>query len=713
MELDHDEILSFLKSEEGRAKTFKELKEHFRLKGGQVRELKALLRRMAKGGLISRRRRRAVQVSASKGLLVGTLTTHPQGYGFVSTDSGGPDVYLAPEQLKEAMPGDKVLVRVRRSKGGKQEGVLAGIVSRTTKEVVGSLIRWRGGFYVEPEDARMRHRVFIPKERLNGAEESQIVVARLLTYPTRYRHAEGEVAEVLGSQGDPRIDSHLVLHKNDIPHLFGPEACLQAAAAPTEVRPQELAGRVDLRDLTTVTIDPEQARDFDDAVSVQPLSKGRARLLVSISDVSHYVKPGDAVDEEAYRRGTSVYFPEEAVPMLPRELSSGICCLHPGCDRLAVTAAMDFASSGDLEDYKFYQSVIRSDARLSYNLVKGILVDKDQALVERFEPLLGQLQFMEELGLKLAAKREKRGSLDFDLPEPELVLDLQGRTEGVVRSERTLAHRIIEEFMLAANERVANFLAEKKARFLYRIHEPPDADEVAQLKTFLGSLGMPWSGGKKALPGDYQKVTKAVEGSALERIVNLFLLRSLKQARYSFENCGHFGLAMNNYTHFTSPIRRYPDLLTHRILKSVLEDRPFAFGERRTTNDERQTGEPEVIAGHTSQRERAAINAEREMWDIVRARFMADKVGQSFLGIVIGIASFGFFVELEEVFVEGLVRLDSLADDYYELDPHFRLLKGKRRGRVIRLGDEVRVEVLGVDTKRGKIALAVLSGKRP
>ncbi len=704
-ELDPEAVLSFLR-EGGQPKSFKEVKAHFGLRGNQARELKAILRGLAKGQLVKRPRGRKISIALTKGLVLGTLSRHPQGFGFLSPEDGKKDIFLPAEELKEAMHGDKVLVRLRRRPSfGPRQGAMASIVSRAVTELVGSVTKSQGRSYLVPENRRLPQRILLLAKGRGEVEEGQLIVARITSYPTRYRPAQAELVEILGRAGDEKIDAHIIMHKHGISHELPPEVVDEAARVPGRVSAKEAVGRLDLRSFPFVTIDPEEAKDFDDAIAVVPQAAGGTRLMVSISDVSHYVLPGSALDEEACARGTSVYFPEFAVPMLPAELSSGTCSLHPREDRLAITVIMDYDSAGNPADYSINKSVIRSQARLTYNWVKAILEDEETEIKARFKDLLPSFQAMKELALKLWQRREKQGSLDFDLPDPEIIRDPNGRILGIGRLQRNVAHRLVEEFMVAANERVAQFLAEKGVPLLYRVHEPPDEDQLAQLKAFLHSLGVSWRPRKGLSSKDYQQVIKQIEGTNLEQTVCRFLLRTLKQARYSGVNRGHFGLALKYYTHFTSPIRRYPDLVAHRVLNAVLN------GE-----SELKLGPPgyglEELATHTSKRERAALDAEREMWDLLKAKSMVDKLGQTFSGVVTTILPFGFFVELKDHFVHGLVRLDSLSDDHYRVDSHGSYLKGRRQGRVIRLGDEVTVKVIRADSNKREVDFSLVAGKR-
>jgi ribonuclease R len=497
-----------------------------------------------------------------------------------------------------------------------------------------------------------------------------------------------------------------IIRKHGLPDTFPSDALAEARSIEKGAGDPGTSGRTDLRGLTTVTIDGEMARDFDDAVAVVREPDGTVRLWVSIADVSHYVRPGSPLDREAYLRGTSVYFPDRCLPMLPEELSNGICSLVPGEDRLTMTAELLYGREGDLRDVRFYPSVIRSAARLTYTLVEKIVVAEDGEACAAHRTLVPVLLLMKELALRLTAMRRRRGSIDFDLPEPEIIMNLQGEIEDIVRSKRLLAHRIIEEFMLAANEAVATTIADRDIPSLYRIHEPPDPGKIGEFREFAYNFGYRLPGNTEGTvsPADLQCLLDEAEGKPEERMINEVLLRCMKQARYSAELLGHFGLASACYTHFTSPIRRYPDLVVHRILRRIL-DGPVGEDERR-----RLAATLPETAAHTSRRERVAMEAEREIVNLRKAQFMQSRLGEEYDGIITGVATFGFFVELVEIFVEGMVPVAMLRDDYYQYLEKEHLLVGSRTGVKFRIGDPVRVRVARVDLERRQIEF-VLAGE--
>jgi ribonuclease R len=622
------------------------------------------------------------------------VKAHPDGYGFVIPEAEGEeDIFISPRNLKEAMHGDRVVARIESIRKKGNEGSVIRILERKMRKVVGKFVRAKNYSYVIPEDERILQEVLIPEGETKRARPDQIVVAEITQYPTERARPVGRIAYILGYPDDPEIEPQIILHKYDLPHRFSSAAVKEAQNLPLKPSPHEYEDRVDLRGIPTFTIDGENARDFDDAVSIERKEDGGAKLYVSISDVSHYAKEGTSLDEEAYLRGTSVYFPDRAVPMLPPELSNEICCLHPKVDRLTLTVELSYDANGETRSVQFYPSVIQSNERLTYTWVKKMLVDGDSELKGRFGHLLPSLELMADLSQELRRRRTERGALDFDLPEPEVILNLQGETEEIIRAEKNLAHQIIEEFMIAANEAVARFMEEKGLPFIYRVHEPPKKEAVDEFRRFISHLGYRMRKDTDHSPGELQRVLSEAKGKPEERVINEILLRSMKWARYSAENLRHFGLASNAYTHFTSPIRRYPDLIVHRLLKSALSKKKVKLPEGILANK----------ADHLSERERVAMEAEREILNRYRVRFMRDKIGEEFEGIISGVMAFGFFVELRDIFVEGLVRMTSLHDDYYQYHEKKYCLVGERTHKTFRIGDKVKVRVERVDLERRHI----------
>jgi ribonuclease R len=696
------EILGLM---EGKKHSFllKEVLFDLGLKKERRREVRDQLEDLVRDGKLVKVRRNRYALPSKVNLVVGKLKCHPDGYGFVIPEKEGEaDVFINPRNLKEAMHGDRVVASIESSGRRGREGRIVRVLERKHQRMVGTFIRERHDAYVLPEDEKILQRVRIPEEDTKRAKPGQIVVAEITHFPGERTGPQGRITQILGYPDDPEVEVQVILHKYDLPYRFSPGAAREAQALALGPMPREVADRVDLREIPTFTIDGEKARDFDDAVSIEREADGSAKLYVSISDVSHYVGEGTALDEEAYLRGTSVYFPDRAISMFPAELSNEICCLHPRVDRLTMTVELAYDGRGTPRGVRFYPSIIRSDERLTYTLVRKILIDDDRELRQQYRPLVPSLEAMADLSQALRRRRMERGAIDFDLPEPEVILNLQGEAEEIIRAERNLAHQIIEEFMIAANEAVARFMEEGHLPFLYRIHEPPSAASVEEFRKFISHLGLRMKKESAPSPKEFQRILLEAKGRPEEKMINNLLLRSMRWARYSARNLGHFGLASTSYTHFTSPIRRYPDLIVHRLLKRALSEK-----EGKTTVEELASK-----ADHLSQRERVAMEAEREIVDRYRVRFMKDKIGELFDGVISGVATFGLFVELQEVYAEGLVKLAGLRDDYYQYDEKRQWIVGARSRKVFKIGDEVRVKVERVDVERRHIDL-VLAARSP
>jgi ribonuclease R len=624
-------------------------------------------------------------------LVVGRVKCHPDGYAFViPEEEGQEDIFIGARNLQEAMHGDRVVARVESVRKKGKEGRVIRILERQLRKVVGKFMKGKNYSYVVPEDERVLQEIYIPEGETKRARLNQIVVVEITQYPTERARPEGRVTHILGYPDDPEVEVQVILHKYDLPHRFSSGALEETKRFSLIPSPQECSERVDLRGIPTFTIDGEKARDFDDAVSIEEEKDGGMTLYVSISDVSHYVKEGSALDEEAYVRGTSVYFPDRAIPMFPPDVSNQVCCLQPEVDRLTLTVELRYNVRGENRGVRFYPSVIHSDERLTYTIVKRILVDGDLDLKERYGALVPSLEVMAVLCRELRRKRIERGTIDFDLPEPEVILNLQGETEEIIRAERNLAHQIIEEFMIAANEAVARFMEEKRLPFIYRIHEPPGREAIEEFRRFVSYLGYKMGKDSNASPKEFQKILASVKGKAEEKVVNNILLRSMKWAKYASRNQGHFGLASEAYTHFTSPIRRYPDLIVHRLLKRALAKKEGKVSEEELTKR----------ADHLSRRERVAMEAEREIVARYRIRFMKERIGDVFEGVISGVTAFGFFVELTDIFVEGLVRVTSLHDDYYQYHEKRYCLVGERTHKTFRIGDKVSVRLERVEVER-------------
>ena len=734
---------------------FKQLVRELSAKGAKREDLESALARLtARGELIELRSGHYAVTARSREFAVGRLHMHRDGYGFLISERPIPgvtgDVFIPPESAEKAMHGDRVIVRIGRIESdGRADGEIVKVLKRAQPTVVGEFRIGRRGQFVIPQDERIRQWIEIPEglefprtgpstdrigvmapqpqsvEELNG----MVVNVELLEFPERGSEPVGRVIEILGHPDDFGVDVEIVIRKHHLPHQFPPEVVEQAESIPKVILAKELEGRRDFRMLDIVTIDGETARDFDDAVWVDRLPNGNYALQVHIADVSHYVRPGTAIDVEARLRGTSVYFPDRAVPMLPFELSTNICSLNPQADRLVLSALLEIDHQGEIVAQEFTAGVIRSAERMTYTNVH-LLLEGDPGLRERYSGLAPRFELMQELALILNRKRVRRGSIDFDLPEPLIEFDQFGAMTGVTRAPRNIAHRLIEEFMLAANEAVASHLENSGIASLYRIHEKPDPKRVMEFEEVAVHFG--YSLGIGAIPvkkfgftdrhrdgskrrrevvmadssvnissRNYQRLVSHIEGKPEERILSYLMLRSLKQARYSAENVGHFALAADSYTHFTSPIRRYPDLEVHRLLRAVLTG--------KTTPAE---AELTAIAEECSQSERRAADAERELVEWKKVKFMAERVGQDFDALIISTAKYGLFVELEDLFIEGLVPIDTLPGDQYTYQENVRKIVGKRTGREFSIGDRVRVILDRVDANDRKLQFSLLENER-
>jgi ribonuclease R len=664
------------------------------------------LKGLCREGRLVRLKKNHYGLPDAQNVVVGRVHAHPDGYGFLIPKTKDiEDVYLSRREMRRIMHGDQVMVRLERRPRGGVEAHVVQILTHAQKRLIGTYNEFDGRGYVIPMDPRVAGAIEL-KSAGEKPQRGQVIAAEIFRYATALSPPQATLARVIGDPDDPEVQVQSIVFRYGFSTSFPPDAEREASQCPPLIGADEIAARTDLRELPIVTIDGERARDFDDAVFVRKKNE-RYELFVSIADVAHYVKPDSALDREAYGRGTSVYFPDRAIPMLPEALSNGLCSLKPNEGRFTKTACLEFDGKGRVVANRFFNSVIRSHERMTYTDVARILVYADAETTARYRPLVEQFKLMEELALLLYERRKARGNLDFDLPEAEIILDLQGMPENIVRAERNIAHRIIEEFMIAANEAVARHLTENEFPLLYRVHEGPDRESLEALAPFLLSLGyrLPLSK-EKVTPSEIQKLLEACRGKPEERVINRVLLRSMKQAVYQPENIGHFGLASLCYTHFTSPIRRYPDLTVHRMLERAIA------GEKPKLKEREELSSYLVEAGkQTSERERTAMDAEREMVDLKKAQFMMDKIGEEFTGFVTSLANFGFFVELDAYFIEGLVKLSSLTDDDYTYYEKEYVIKGQRHGRKFRLGDNVRVKVARINAFRSEIDFELVEEK--
>ena len=669
------------------------------------RQLKALV---AAGELLQVRGNR-YGLPDKMDLVVGRLTTNPGGFGFVvpdqpDPDAERPDIYIPAANLSEAMHGDRVVVRVERRTERGAEGRIIRILERSQSSIVGRYeIDDAGLGYVVPFDKRVLTDVQVPTGQSSSAEAGEMVLVEITRWPSATRGPVGKVVEVLGRIDEPGVDTQIIIRKFGIPDRHSEESIAEATRIGTAVKEHDVKGRTDFRNVTTVTIDGEHARDFDDAITIERLPNGHSWLGVHIADVSHYVTEGSALDEEAYERGTSVYFTERAVHMFPSELATGLCSLNPNVDRLVQSCLMEVDRQGAVVRYEMHDGVINSDARMTYTAVNAILTDRDPETMFEYQPLVPMFELMRELFDILNRRRRRRGSIDFDLPEAEVILSEIGEIEAIVASERNIAHRIIEEFMLLANETVAAHLENHAVPALHRVHEAPDAKKVEEFEAFITTLGYSLAARGRALtPKHFQKLVDRMKGTPEERPIAALMLRTMQKARYEAASLGHFGLAVEHYTHFTSPIRRYPDLVVHRMLRESRQG-PIADARREELEEEL----PET-ARHASDMERRAAEAERELLQWKKVRFMANKVGDEYGGYITGVAPFGLFVELIEHYVEGLVHVSSMADDYYRFVEQEHVLRGEHTKKMYRLGDRVDVQVVRVDMERRQVDLGIV-----
>jgi ribonuclease R len=691
------EILDFMRETAYKPMTYQELGTHLDISDAQeFKQLLKILIQLEQEGTIYRNRNDRYGMPERMNLIRGRLQAHAKGFGFlIPEDKEQVDVYIHANDLHGAMNNDIILVRVTgKSNSGKQEGEVVRIVTRANTRIVGTIESTENYTFVHPDDKRINKDIFIPAKSMMGAVNGQKVVVQLVHYPEDVRAAaEGEVIEILGHKDDPGVDILSIIRKHQLPESFPDEVNEEANAVPDSISEEELQGRRDLRHTRTVTIDGEDAKDLDDAVQVERLENGNIILRVSIADVGYYVREKSRLDEEAYNRGCSVYLVDRVIPMLPHRLSNGICSLNPHVDRLTLTCEMEIDDRAKVVNHDIYSSVIRTVERMTYTNVRKILIDRDPELMERYKELVPDFELMEQLSKRLRKARIARGAIDFDFVEAKILVDENGKPYDIVKRERSVAEMLIEEFMLAANETVAEHFHWRKVPFIYRIHEDPDSEKLMRFVEFAANFGYVIRGvkGAKVHPQTLQKLLDEIKGTKEETVISTVMLRSMKQAKYDAESTGHFGLAAEFYTHFTSPIRRYPDLVIHRVMREVLLSGNLS--DKRHDYLAERMGD---IAKQSSERERVAVEAERDTDSLKKAEYMMDKIGEEFEGIISSVTNFGMFVELSNT-VEGLIRMSDLTDDYYHYHELQHSLIGERTSNVFRLGDEVKVRVARVN----------------
>ncbi|HEX6320546.1 MAG TPA: ribonuclease R [Burkholderiales bacterium] len=664
--------------------TADELAARLDIRGRERRAFDAALAELERAGELVQNRAGSLLVAKRIALVAGRVEGHPDGHGFLVPDDGSPAVFLPPHEMREVMHGDRAAVRVSgRDQRGRPLGAIVEVLERAKRRIVGRLQSEHGVLFLVPEDRRIAHDILVPPAEAGKAKAGQVATVELVAQPSRHAQPIGRVAEVLGHHADPGMEIEIAVRKFDLPHEFSKKALAQARAMPEGVRHEDSQGRKDLRELQFVTIDGETAKDFDDAVYCRREGKG-FRLWVAIADVSHYVRHGDALDADARERGTSVYFPRRVIPMLPEKLSNGLCSLNPNVDRLAMVCEMAITPKGEVARYEFYPAVFRSAARLTYTQVWGWLSTQKApehllVLYEAFKVLL--------------EARSRRGAIDFETVETRMIFDPKGKIEKIVAETRNDAHRLIEECMLAANVCAGSLLAEHAHPALYRVHDVPSAEKVTALRDFLAEIGLQLPGGEIPKPGDYAQLLEKIRKRPDFALLQTILLRSLKQAVYSPNNLGHFGLAFDSYVHFTSPIRRYPDLLVHRAIKAVLSRKKYDGVDW------------EALGRHCSETERRADDASRDVETWLKCYYMRDHVGGTFSGTITGVVPFGLFVTLDEYFVDGLVHISELGRDYFQFDGARHMLLGERTGKRFRLADRMTVKLVRVDLDTRKIDL--------
>ncbi|NRF92549.1 ribonuclease R [Paenibacillus frigoriresistens] len=708
------DIISLMQEEAYKPMSYKELEKHFGIESAnEFKDFIKLLNQLEESGHIVRGGNDRYGVPERMNLVRGKLQAHAKGFGFlIPDDRDHPDVYINAHDLNTAMNGDIVFVKItaRSQGGGRLEGEVVRVITRANTQIVGVFQSQETFGFVIADDKRVSRDIFIPQHAFMGAVTGQKVVVKIVNYPEGRSAAEGEVIEILGHKDDPGVDILAIVRKHQLPEAFQENVLAEADAAPDSITEEEIIGqgRRDLRSKRIVTIDGEDAKDLDDAVNVELLENGNFRLGVHIADVSYYVRESTALDIEAYNRGCSVYLTDRVIPMLPHRLSNGICSLNPRVDRLTMSCEMEFDENLKVVNHEIFTSVIKTSERMTYTNVRKLLTgEAEPEIVEKYAYLMEDFKRMEELAARLRSRRMKRGAIDFDFEESKIIVDSEGKPTDIVKRERSVAEMMIEEFMLAANETVAEHFSWMKVPFLYRVHEDPDSEKLMNFMEFVTNFGYSVKGkGNSVHPRALQALLEEIKGTPEETVLSKIMLRSMKQARYDAQSLGHFGLAAEFYSHFTSPIRRYPDLIIHRVIREVLESGGTLSDKRHEYLSSRMSD----IAQQSSERERVAVDAERETEALKKAQYMLDKVGEEFEGIISSVTGFGMFVELDNT-VEGLIRLSDLTDDYYNFHERQFALIGERTSKIYRIGDEIKIRVARVNMDEHTIDFELLDMK--
>ncbi|UAR92235.1 ribonuclease R [Staphylococcus pseudintermedius] len=707
-----EEIIAIIKSADYEPMSVSDFQDALGLSSADsFRDLIKILVELEQTGMVTRTKQDRYQKQQQKtnsGLVRGTLSQNKKGFAFLRPDDQEmEDIFIPPTKINRAMDGDVVLVEVKKSRGdfrkGKFEGEVKAIESHSIKQVVGTFSEARHFGFVVPDDKRIMQDIFVPKGQELGAVEGHKVLVQITQYSDGTNSPEGQISAILGHKNDPGVDILSIIYQHGIEIEFPDDVLKEAENVPETIQPDELKDRRDLRDELTITIDGADAKDLDDAIAVKKLDNGNTELTVSIADVSYYVAEGSALDREAYDRATSVYLVDRVIPMIPHRLSNGICSLNPEVDRLAMSCRMEIDAQGQVVKHEIFESVIHSNARMTYDAVNRIITDKDAVTRAQYPEIVPMLDLAQTLSQQLIAMRKKRGEIDFDIKEAKVIVNEEGIPKEVVTRERGEGERLIESFMLIANETVAEHFNQMEVPFIYRIHEQPKSERLRQFFDFITNFGIMVKGtGEDIHPSTLQNIHEEIAGRPEDMVISTMMLRSMQQARYDADNLGHFGLAADYYTHFTSPIRRYPDLIVHRLVRKYLIEK--SMDGRAMHEWEEKLPQ---IAEHTSNRERRAIDAERDTDELKKAEFMIQHIGDEFEGVISSVANFGMFVELPNT-IEGMVNMQNMSDDYYHFDERQMALIGERKAKVYRIGDVVKVKVIHVDVDERQIDFQIV-----